>query len=344
MLYQKIISVAKNAARKVCFWRKPLADLKRLSVEVSRLSALIHQSSGRRDELQFNSEGQPVTAVMTVLIMAENVKFLREWILHHIELGADLVVLYDNSKSRFDDTYAEPVSGVEFDGVTINKHNTNYTALLGEYGAQDFIQEELARLKSEFGEKLVIVEWSQRNAEGVICYYQCDAIRDFVARFQSKVRYCLAIDADEFLISARSKNLRDLAWYMEIRGITTAILGQRRFLHRFSSLDTSVREIPWMWNRDLETPEWEAGKCLFKLSAFTGATESFYIHRIPSCGRQVKIDFEEMGFFHYQLTNFKHLRSLKVLSREDQEIMDRYFVKNDGMLRYLHVPSDVGDR
>ncbi|MFM8475582.1 MAG: glycosyltransferase family 2 protein, partial [Planctomycetaceae bacterium] len=273
----------------------------------------------------------------------ENAKFLDEWISHHLGLGVDLIILYDNSASRYDDTFGAPLPDIRFDGVSINKHNVNYAEKLGKWADRDQVSAEIFRLLEKYGDALQVIKWERKNELGVIAYFQKEAVRDFVLRFVGRIDYCVAIDTDEFLISDRDWSIHDLVHSMEERGLGSVLLGQRRFLYRFASLDTTVREIPWCLKEDAQSADYSAGKCVFSLRQFTGFSEPFYIHAIPSLTGMGKVDHRDMRFHHYGWPSFRDRASLADFSSEELKFLESRFVRDESMFRYLTNASQGSD-
>lgn len=318
--------------------------LRKLQVSVLRISSVAAVAPGNHAA---GCRSNPRTAVMTVLIMKENAKFLDEWISHHFAMGVDQIVLYDNSASRYDDTFGAALPEVRFDGLTTNKHNVNYGERLGRWADGAMVSSEVERLLQKYGSRLQIIKWERKNSQGVVAYFQNDAVRDFVLRFVGHIDDCIAIDTDEFLVSDRDWSIRDLIHSMEERGLGSVQLGQRRFLYRFASLDTSVREIPWCLKEDSLSADYPAGKCVFNLRQFTGFSEPFYIHSIPSLTGMGRVDFVDMRFHHYGWPSFRDRSSLADFSRDDLEFLQKRFARDESMFRYIgciQKDADFGNR
>ena len=293
----------------------------------NRIAGFLAASSSLRGELR--------SAIMTVVILRENAKFLDEWISHHVALGVDRVVLYDNSQSRYDDTFGRPSPEVLFDGITTNKHNVNYSEALGPWSEKSAVDAEMRRLAEKYGEKLVVIEWARTNEDGVVAYFQKEALKDFVLRFRGAVDYCFAMDTDEFLISDRGWCVTDVLKEMEERGVSSGILGQRRFLYRFASLDSQVREIPWCLREDCGGIDYSAGKTVFRLDLFTGFFEPFNIHSVPSLAGTGKIRWQDMRFHHYGWPSFRNRHSLTELDPAEQSFLQKRFSRDETMYKYL---------
>lgn len=347
-----------SAARKLLIYVREVlllpVSIRRIRQQLGYLEGRIDDQCSviaRRDGRQHTvgARSAPRISIMTIVIMRENAKFLDEWIAHHLDLGIDEIVVYDNSASRFDDTFGVALPGVMFNGQDTNKHNVNYLQKLGVWASHDAVQAEISRLLKKYEGRLRIVEWSRKNKAGVVSYFQCDAIRDFVLRFNDAFDYCVAIDTDEFLLSERGWSVRQLVHHMEERGLGCGLIGQRRFLYRFASLDTQVRQIPWVLAEDVEGIEYNAGKCVFKLSEFCGFSKWFYIHSIPTLENKGKIDGDDFRFHHYGYPSFRERTSLSELSDEENRFLNERFRRDDSMFRFINStevssPWGLGER
>ena len=58
--------------------------------------------------------------IHSVLIIRENIPFLREWVIYHLNLGFDKIYLYDNTGSI----------GIDGSNVTKNKYNFNFNEII----------------------------------------------------------------------------------------------------------------------------------------------------------------------------------------------------------------------
>jgi hypothetical protein len=313
--------------------RRSMQRLQEVSDQLRRQSLILAQLSDRVQKQPPQIESSCV--LMTVLIIRENAAFLDEWIGHHLELGIEHVVLYDNSESKRDDAVGCDVHGGDSNHSSLNKHGVNYAEMLGERGTQEFAFTEIQRIVAKYEGKVTIRKWSRKNDAGTVCHFQKEAIADLALNFRHLFRYCLHIDCDEFLISDRGWSVRDLIASMEERGISSGLIGQRRFLYRFASLDSSVREIPWCLRRDADSADYGSGKTLFRLDLFSGFSDWYHVHAVPSLCGFGRIRWQDMRFHHYGWPGFRQRRSLSELDAREQQFLFDEFAKDETMYRYL---------
>ena len=93
------------------------------------------------NELKYPNYEKNSLVIHSVFILQENILFLDEWIEHHIKMGVDHFVLYDNSKveilSEFDKThYSEDQTPGK-----ISKHGIDFTKLISKKEAVQNLEE-----------------------------------------------------------------------------------------------------------------------------------------------------------------------------------------------------------
>jgi hypothetical protein len=282
------------------------------------------------------------SAIMTVLIVKENILFLEEWISHHLAIGVDHIVLYDNSQSHYDDTFGKPLPGVEFEGNRINKHNVDYDRLVAARLSPEQMKNQFEQLKEKYSQHLTVIKWANHDRDGKICYFQARAIKDFVWRFRSQFDYGLAIDTDEFLVSDDGIRIPDLIDHMETNNIGAGHLSQRRFLYRFASMDTQVREIPYCLKEDLLIPETSACKTIFRLHLYQHFHDPLVVHYIPTVLNTVNIDPMMMRFHHYGWPSVRGKHSLKDLDAGERQFLKDRFAEDRSAFKYLTPDSTDG--
>lgn len=301
-------------------------DQRQLASLVAALPELINPDSPGRNR---------TSVLMTVLIVKENILFLEEWIQHHLDLGIDHIVLYDNSKSQKWDTFESPPDGNRFQSNSVNKHGVNYAESIASRISDDRVGTEFERIRKKFAKQLTVIEWARADDEGVIRYYQQAALRDFVLRYRAAYDYAVLIDVDEFLVSDQDHGIRGVIRHMEERGISSGLLYQRRFLHRFVSLDTTVREITWCLKEDLSELN-SCGKSVFRLSLFQAFAEDVVIHYVQTLVGNERIPQRIMRVNHYQWPTFRGKESLMELNAEDEAFLRTRFAKDETALRYIN--------
>ena len=95
-------------------------------------------------------------SIQTVFLLKENIPFLREWIVYHLNLGFDKIYLYDNIGSI----------GRNGSSKDVNKYNMNFDKLINLSDEQ--INEEMKNIINEFPNNIVYVKWQPKNDKGEI--------------------------------------------------------------------------------------------------------------------------------------------------------------------------------
>jgi hypothetical protein len=212
--------------------------------------------------------------------------------------------------------------------------------MLGTRSSPEYVAHELQRLVDRYRGRLTVIPWARTDENGQVCHFQKEAVAVFALQFRNQYRYCLHIDCDEFLISDRGWTVQDVIQEMEERGISSALLGQRRFLYRFASLDTPVRAIPWCLHHDAGSADYSAGKTLFRLDLFSGFGEQFIVHYIPTLCGSGRIRWQDMRFHHYGWPGFRKRRSLTELDKTERQFLSSEFRRDETMFRYLSESTD----
>lgn len=307
-------------------------SLEQTNRTVSKLAMLLADS---HDAAKNSDENRKSTAIMTVFILKENILFLEEWLVHHVGLGVDHFVLYDNSRSKVPDELPMPKLESKFDGGRVNRHNIDYGSIVSERLSDNEIADMYEAIRTKYSNVLTVLNWEPTNESGEICHFQDEAIKDFVCRYRSRFSYGIHIDIDEFLYSENDKQIGDLIDYMEGREISSGYISQRRFVNRFTSLDTQVRQIPYCLKADFAQSDSNAPKTIFRMSLLQSLEEDFSIHFIPTILRGQHIDPAVMRFNHYQWPTLPGRTSLVNLTEAEEEFLEREFVADMSMLKYI---------
>ncbi len=83
----------------------------------------------RQAQLSKNGKKNPkknLVSIQTVFKMNENIPFIREWLIYHIEIGIDKFYLYDNSNSSYSQADFRTTSDTNRFGMSLQC--INYTA------------------------------------------------------------------------------------------------------------------------------------------------------------------------------------------------------------------------
>ena len=84
-------------------------------------------------------------AIQVVLIIKENIPYLREWIIYHLNLGVDKIYLYDNTGSI----------GFAGSDKNKNKYNIKYAELINLTDKE--VDRELQNILNEYKDNVVYV-------------------------------------------------------------------------------------------------------------------------------------------------------------------------------------------
>jgi hypothetical protein len=226
-------------------------------------------------------------AIMTVFILKENILFLEEWIQHHLNMGVDYFVLYDNSKVQVQPKLTEGDKFVR--PGKINKHNVNYSEFITDEKAKELYVE----LLDKYHDKIDVIPWDKKNDEGEIEYFQLEAYKDFISNYFTKFEYGLFIDMDEFMISRSGMNLKDIIISMKENSITSLYFNSKLFSTRFNHVGNPTSSInkclPYDRNKDGQ-------KSLVKWSVVKKITNP---HIIDTIVKFLTCDNDTMIFYHY---------------------------------------------
>ena len=226
-------------------------------------------------------------AVMSVFILKENILFLEEWLEHHISMGVDYFVLYDNSQTQKKD-----VGDPNVIPGKVNKHNVNYGELISHEDANQLLKKILNRHKG----KIEIVTWAKKDKNGIIRYFQVEAFKHFCDTYYKKFDYGLFIDMDEFMISRSSKNLNDIVKEMNANKISSLYFNSKLFSSRFNHVGTPIKNINLCLKEDRIN---QGQKTLLKLNAVAKIDN---LHNLKSLGVQSVCNNDKMIFYHYCYT------------------------------------------
>jgi len=262
-------------------------------------------------------------AIQTVFLVRENILFLKEWLVYHIELGVDHFYLYDNTGCQ---------SNQEF-----NNYGIPYAKITEGISDKD-IQDILNEIQQDLPGRVTYEKWTPRDEQGKIIYGQTDAIKDYTERYSRNSDWTAFIDMDEFIFSPEGKNLKDYLDEYEKRGIEDLVLHQKKFDNRFNNLDKFVIQIESCID-GINTIGW-ASKHIMRsdnidLTAMIEKKKGWNIHYIPiKRGRYFDVKMEELRFNHYN-TNKKLLEWMKGYynSTEDFHLNS----SDDGMKKYWNL-------
>lgn len=266
-------------------------------------------------------------AIQTVFLARENILFLKEWLVYHIEIGVDHFYLYDNTGSV----------GRSGSNKDVNKYGIPFAKITEGMSDKD-IQDILKEIQQDLPGRITYIKWTPMDKRGKIVYGQMDAIRDYVQKYGSNSDWTAFIDIDEFIFSPKGKKLKDYLDEYEKKGIEDLLLHQKKFDERFNNLDKFVIQIERCID-GVKTKGWASKRIMrndiIDLTALIEKKKGCNIHYIPiKRGRHFNVDMEELRFNHYN-TNKKLLDWMKRYyhAAEDFHLNGR----DDGMKKYWNI-------
>tara|TARA_B100000035_G_scaffold307878_1_gene311759 strand:+ start:3370 stop:4161 length:792 start_codon:yes stop_codon:yes gene_type:complete len=154
----------------------------------------------------------------TIILKRIEVFFLREWIEHHIKLGVDKFMIYDNGfqptcahKSDFKGSLRQITSDEKSSGVWTKKPDVNYHFDLSDSQIDDALRD----IEKDFNSIVEIVPWVYGvNHNTNYPFSQGTMFSDCMRRYPDGSQWAhLCIDPDEFIVLYKDKNLKDLFKY-----------------------------------------------------------------------------------------------------------------------------------
>jgi hypothetical protein len=252
----------------------------------------------------FESEKQIKLNIQTVLIIKENIPFLREWIIYHLNLGFDKIYLYDNTGSV----------GIDGSSKENNKYNFKFDEIIKLNDIEN--EKELQNIINDFKEHIVYVKWQPKNKDGKIIYGQNESIIDYINKLvpDEYVTYTAYTDVDEFIFSPSNINLKQFIKEKYQNDVNKIIITQKKFIDRFCA---GPKKIINMVNtiENINTNEW-AYKNIINNSAIDVNNIST-IHEIGiKSGKIEKLSQDILRFNHYNI-NFKQKEWMKNYYKKD---------------------------
>lgn len=133
--------------------------------------------------------GSTKMIIQTVYKPEENVDYLEEWLLHHINIGVTHFYMYDNSggiEQRLVNEYGvSPLKLTKF-----NKHQIQFN-----YSLEESRQKQKQIIKKY---PVTVIKWQKKNSNGDVIYAQNESIMHFANHIKQGL--CAFIDIDEFII------------------------------------------------------------------------------------------------------------------------------------------------
>ena len=258
-------------------------------------------------------------AIQTVLIMKENLPFLREWIIYHLHIGFDKIFLYDNTGSV----------GIDDSTKEVNKYAFNFNTIINM--DDTLIDNELQSIISEFKDNVIYDKWQPKNENGEIIYGQEEAIKDYITKYGKLTEYTAFIDTDEFIFSEKNVNLKEYIYNSSKDDVSQLILIQKKFNDRFCNKEP--KNISDITNaiENIDTYSW-ANKVIIKNSDINlEKIESIHIIEMVR-GKNIDVPPDVFRFNHYNVNkkqidwmkDFYYKNSIDDFEYKQDTSMNRY--------------------
>ena len=249
-------------------------------------------------------------AIHTIFLLKENIPFLREWIIYHLNLGIDKIYLYDNTGSI----------GRRGSNKDTNKYGVNFNDLIVLNNNES--EREMNSIINDYPNKIVYVKWQPKDKDGNIIYGQMEATYDYLDKYGKEHEYTAFIDTDEFLFSKNNINLKD---YIIKTNKDKYVIYQKKFMDRFCYKNKNIIEIEDCI--DIDTRQW-GFKCIIRNEKMTRDAPNTHFLTI-STKNIISIHEDDLRFNHYNV-NLKQLDFMKgYFKKESFE-----YSKDNSILRY----------
>ena len=253
--------------------------------------------------------------IHTVFLLKENIPFLREWIIYHLNLGFSKIYLYDNTGSV----------GRNGSNKTTNKYNFNFDEIITLTDKQ--IDNELQDILTTYKDNLIYIKWQPKNEAGDIVYGFSDSVIDYTKRVKDNgVIYTAFIDIDEFIFSSNNINLLDFVIEQYRNNINKIIIKQKKFTDRFCNSKKVIDIVDTIDN--IDTSDWACKQIINNKSI--NIKEVVNMHNIGILNGDTKtIDIDTLRFNHYNV-NAKQIEWMKNFYK-----MDNFnFASDSSLSRY----------
>ena len=158
--------------------------------------------------------------IQTVLLLKENLPFLREWIIYHLHIGFDKILLYDNTGSMGHEGTKE-----------VNKYAFPFNTIINM--DENLVNSELQSILNDFKDNVIYLKWQPKNENGDIIYGQDLAIKHYIENYKDIVDYTAYIDIDEFIVSLKNINVKEYIYDLSKNDITKIVINQKKYIDRF---------------------------------------------------------------------------------------------------------------
>ena len=256
--------------------------------------------------------------IHTVFLLKENIPFLREWIIYHINLGFDKIYLYDNTGSI----------GRNGSNQTTNKYNFNFDSIITLTDKQ--IEDEMRDIIKTFKNNIVYIKWQPKNDKGEIVYGYNYSVVDYIKRSKSNTTittYTAFIDIDEFIFSPMGLDLKDYIINQSIDNVNKIIIKQKKFTDRFCNNKKRVIDIEDSII-NIDTDDWGCKQIINNSALDIKNITNMHTIGITE-GTTIKAYVDTLRFNHYNV-NTKQIEWMK----EYYNQQDFTFGKDDSLYKY----------
>lgn len=274
--------------------------------------------------IYINYNKKIILSIQTVFILKENIIFLREWIVYHLNLGFDKIYLYDNTGSI----------GCDDSNNKQNKYNIPFSKLIKL--TNEDIDNELNKILTEFKNKVFYKKWQPKNDKGEIIYGQNESIVDYIKNYGKESDYTAFIDIDEFIFSEENIDIKQFIVTKSKDNYTNFELKQKKFYDRYCNINKKVYEITNCIN-NINTSSWSPKRILKNNLLDVNNVTNIHILNTTK-GKLYIFDTNILRFNHYNV-NKKQIEWMKGFYK--QETFD---ISTDNSLnRYANILSNLNN-
>ena len=262
--------------------------------------------------------------IHTVFIPRENILYLEEWIVYHINIGVEHFYLYNNYGS----------TGYDGSSNIINKYGMNFNNPTSHLSDED-INKILEYIQLKYKNKVTIIKWQPKDNNNNISYGQSLSIQHLIDNFINNITWACLIDIDEFIFSNNNINLIS---YLKDTSYSNIKIFQKKFQDRFIANKKYVLQITeCIDNIDTVKLNW-APKNIVKLENLK-SLNNIHDLKLKNNYKELHItDQNILRFNHYNVNNnllnwiksFYNTNQDFKLNGIDTNLLDRYnYIIND---------------
>ena len=260
--------------------------------------------------------------IQSVLIIKENIPFLREWIIYHINLGFDKIYLYDNTGSI----------GVDGSTTNNNKYNFNFSEIINLDDSR--LEKELNNIINDYKDYIIYDKWQPKNEKRNIIYGQNESIIHYKNNFKKEkeniITYTAFIDTDEFIFSPSNIDLKKFIKEKYFDDYNRIIIMQKKFYDRFCIGSKKIIDI-YDTIEEIDTSEWGYKNIIN--NDYIDINNIQHIHNINIIkGKTIKLDQQILRFNHYNI-NKKQIEWMKTFFNQNNFKSG----KDNSMSRYKNI-------